>query len=109
MTYKVELIHSDEGYAVDCPELPGCHSQGETKEEAIENIRDAISEYLLVAPPDKTPKEICFVEVTDKAAHSGLDRTPFKVTPIFAGLPPEWTSHKIDDLLDILEGSDRRW
>ena len=109
MTYKVELIHSDEGYAVDCPELPGCHSQGETKEEAIENIRDAISEYLLVAPPDKTPKEICFVEVTDKAAYSGLGRTPVKVTPIFAGLAPEWTSHKIDDLLDILEGPDRRW
>ncbi len=33
-------------YAVQCPGLPGCWSQGETEEEALENIRDAISTYL---------------------------------------------------------------
>ena len=32
----------DGGYNVSCPALPGCHSQGETQEEAIENIREAI-------------------------------------------------------------------
>lgn len=45
MTYQVELHRSEEGYAVHCPELPGCWSQGDTAEEALENIRDAIREY----------------------------------------------------------------
>ena len=32
----------DGGYNVSCPALTGCHSQGDTQEEAIENIREAI-------------------------------------------------------------------
>jgi predicted RNase H-like HicB family nuclease len=48
MTYKVVLIHSDEGYSVSCPSLPGCASQGATEQEALENIKDAIREYLEV-------------------------------------------------------------
>ena len=32
----------DSGYLAHCPAIPGCHSQGETMESAIENIRDAI-------------------------------------------------------------------
>jgi len=46
MTYRVVLIPSEEGFAVSCPGLPGCWSQGTTEEEALENIRDAIREYL---------------------------------------------------------------
>jgi predicted RNase H-like HicB family nuclease len=46
MTYRVVLQRSDEGISVSCPGLPGCWSQGTTEEEAIENIRDAIREYL---------------------------------------------------------------
>ena len=46
MKYKILLEKSDEGYSVSCPGLPGCWSQGETEEEAIENIQDAIQEYL---------------------------------------------------------------
>jgi predicted RNase H-like HicB family nuclease len=46
MIYKVLLQHSEEGYSVSCPGLPGCWSQGETEDEALENIRDAIQEYL---------------------------------------------------------------
>ncbi|HEX8273480.1 MAG TPA: type II toxin-antitoxin system HicB family antitoxin [Longimicrobiaceae bacterium] len=49
MTYQVELRQSDEGYSVRCPALPGCWSQGDSVEEALENIRDAIREYLAVA------------------------------------------------------------
>jgi predicted RNase H-like HicB family nuclease len=46
MKYKVALQKTDEGYSVSVPELPGCWSQGATEEEALENIRDAIREYL---------------------------------------------------------------
>ena len=49
MTYQVELRQSDEGYSVRCPALPGCWSQGDSVEEALENIRDAIREYRAVA------------------------------------------------------------
>ena len=48
MTYKVLLKESEEGYSVSCPGLPGCWSQGETEQEALDNIRDAIKEYLAV-------------------------------------------------------------
>ncbi len=48
MEYRVTLTKSDEGWAVSCPALPGCHSQGATREEAIENIRVAIREWLAV-------------------------------------------------------------
>jgi predicted RNase H-like HicB family nuclease len=46
MKYKVVLNKSDEGYSVHCPGLPGCWSQGGTETEAIENIKEAITDYL---------------------------------------------------------------
>jgi predicted RNase H-like HicB family nuclease len=46
MKYKIVLNKSDEGYSVSCPGLPGCWSQGKTEAEAIDNIKDAIQEYL---------------------------------------------------------------
>ena len=46
MKYKVALKHTDEGVAVWVPGLPGCWSQGETEEEALVNIEDAICEYV---------------------------------------------------------------
>ena len=49
MTYRVSLHTSAEGYSVSCPGLPGCWSEGQTENEALANIRDAISEYLAVA------------------------------------------------------------
>ncbi|MDI1337961.1 MAG: type II toxin-antitoxin system HicB family antitoxin [Lacunisphaera sp.] len=45
MRYGVTLVESDEGWAVWCDSLPGCCSQGATREEALANIRDAIAEY----------------------------------------------------------------
>lgn len=48
MKYKVVLQPSEEGYAVSCPTLPGCWSQGDTEEEALANISEAIQEYLEV-------------------------------------------------------------
>ncbi len=46
MRYKIVLQKSEEGYSISCPGLPGCWSQGDTEEEALENIQDAIREYL---------------------------------------------------------------
>lgn len=46
MQYPVTLVESEEGFAVWCDGLPGCCSQGATREEALENITEAIREYL---------------------------------------------------------------
>ena len=48
MRYKIAVLKTDEGYSVSVPGLPGCWSQGVTEEEALQNIRDAIQEYLAV-------------------------------------------------------------
>lgn len=45
MKYKIVLKRTEEGYSVACPSLPGCWSQGDNEQEALENIRDAIQEY----------------------------------------------------------------
>ena len=49
MKFKAMLYESDDGFAIFCPGLNGCVSQGDTKEEALENIRDAIRLYLEAA------------------------------------------------------------
>ena len=63
MRYKVELIKTDEGYSVGCPELPGCWSQGDTEEEALENIKSAITDYLAAMDELNQRKETRYVEV----------------------------------------------
>jgi antitoxin HicB len=45
-TYDFKVIlEPDEsgGYVISCPSLPGCYSQGETLEQALENIKEAIA------------------------------------------------------------------
>jgi len=47
MNLRVVLEHSDEGgYTVYVPSLPGCISEGDTKDEALANIREAIELFL---------------------------------------------------------------
>ncbi len=46
MEYRIVLIESEEGFAASCPSLRGCHSQGATRQEALDNIRIAIREWL---------------------------------------------------------------
>jgi len=47
MKYKVVLEPQEEGgYTVYVPSLPGCVSQGETAEEAVANVKEAIEVYL---------------------------------------------------------------
>ena len=46
MRYEVVLYKTEEGYAITCPALPACWSQGATSAEALDNIGDAIRMYL---------------------------------------------------------------
>ena len=53
---QVILYPGEDGYwIVECPSLPGCISQGTTKEEAITNIREAISGYIAALEDDQLP------------------------------------------------------
>ena len=64
MNYKVRIHESEEGFSVSCPGLPGCWSQGETEEEALENIRIAIEEYLSALDELVKDADVREVEVT---------------------------------------------
>lgn len=64
LRYKVALVRSDEGVSVSVPGLPGCWSQGHDEAEALENIRDAIQEYLAVAEEQLEGAEIREIEVS---------------------------------------------
>ena len=64
MKYKIVLEKSEEGYSVSCPGLPGCWSQGQTEEEAIENIQDAIQEYLAAIEDTFKDADVREVEVS---------------------------------------------
>ncbi len=57
LRYTVSLLESEEGFSVWVPGLPGCASQGQTEQEALDNIRDAITEYLSVADELSTAAE----------------------------------------------------
>ncbi|MEY3749622.1 MAG: hypothetical protein RLZZ186_41 [Cyanobacteriota bacterium] len=48
MSYRIRLLETDEGWSVSCLDLPGCHSQGESRDEALLNIREAIQLWLEV-------------------------------------------------------------
>ena len=42
MNYRIRLFETDEGWSVSCLDLPGCHSQGATRSEALDSIKEAI-------------------------------------------------------------------
>jgi predicted RNase H-like HicB family nuclease len=49
MRFSVTLDRDEDGaWVVECPSIPGCVSQGQTKQEALENIKDAIAACLQV-------------------------------------------------------------
>jgi predicted RNase H-like HicB family nuclease len=62
--YRIALHKADEGYSVSVPGLPGCWSQGATEEEAVENIRDAIREYLSVVEEQLRGEDVREIEVS---------------------------------------------
>jgi predicted RNase H-like HicB family nuclease len=48
MKFAITLETDDDGFvAVSCPALPGCHSQGKSKDEAIANIKEAIEGFVI--------------------------------------------------------------
>lgn len=50
---EVFIFRGEDGYWVaECPSLPGCISQGKTKEEAVSNIKEAIEGYILALKED---------------------------------------------------------
>jgi len=53
---QVILYRDEDGfYVAECPSLPGCVSQGTTKEEALLNIREAIQGYIAALQEDQLP------------------------------------------------------
>lgn len=63
MKYKIAIHRTDEGISVSVPALPGCWSEGDTEEEALANIQDAIREYLAALEDRLRDAEIREVEV----------------------------------------------
>jgi len=58
--YRVLIEPDEDGYVAEVPSLPGCVSEGETRHEALENVREAIAGYLesLEAHGDPVPPPI---------------------------------------------------
>lgn len=53
---QVIIYPGEDGYWVaECPSLPGCISQGQTKEEAVANIKEAIQEFIAALEEDGLP------------------------------------------------------
>jgi len=56
----VEYDSETRSYAAYCPELPGCCSAGDTEEELLENVREAMALYLEPSAPKLSPDEKVF-------------------------------------------------
>ena len=89
MRYRVELYPSDEGFAVSCPGLPGCWSQGATEEEALDHIRVAIQEYLAAQLPGMNSERLdhLYVEVFVEPAPPAPGEALARVGRVLASLP----------------------
>lgn len=64
MRYPVNIKKTDEGYAVWASGLPGCWSQGLIEEEALENIKEAIHDYLYTINSLTAEKDVRYVKVS---------------------------------------------
>lgn len=55
MSHKFNILFQkdENGYFAFCPELKGCHSQGDTFEQAQENIREAVELYIETMNPEE--------------------------------------------------------
>ena len=78
-THRFTVIFEKEdegGYHVFCPTLPGCHTQSETVEEGIDNIREAIQLYVetLIEDGLPIPQEDIFIKPIEITAVSPISR-----------------------------------
>jgi predicted RNase H-like HicB family nuclease len=63
MHYRIQLWETNEGWSVSCLDLPGCHSQGETRDEALVNITEAIQLWLEVEAEENGIKSVETTEI----------------------------------------------
>ena len=63
MLYRIRLLETDEGWSVSCLDLPGCHSQGESRDEALSSIREAIQLWLEVEAEEAGVKTVETLEL----------------------------------------------
>ena len=63
MSYTIRLLETEEGWSVSCLDLPGCHSQGDTRDEALANIREAIGLWLEVEAEEAGVKQVETLEL----------------------------------------------
>ena len=63
MSYRIRLLETDEGWSVSCLDLPGCHSQGQSRDEALANIREAIQLWLEVEAEEAGVKTVETLEL----------------------------------------------
>ncbi len=57
MKFTITLDRDEDGvWVAECPAIPGCISQGNTREEAVENIKDAIKSCLIVRAERGMPR-----------------------------------------------------
>ena len=63
MSYRIRLLETDEGWSVSCLDLPGGHSQGDTRDEALLNIREAIQLWLEVEAEEAGVKTVETLEL----------------------------------------------
>jgi predicted RNase H-like HicB family nuclease len=72
MTHRYTVVlerEADGGYHVSCPALPGCHTQGDTIDEAMANAREAIGVYLesMIAHNEPPPVEDILIKPIEVA------------------------------------------
>ncbi len=63
VSYRIRLLQTDDGWSVSCLDLPGCHSQGDSREEALANIREAITLWLEVEAEEAGVKHVETLEL----------------------------------------------
>ena len=70
MSYRIRLLETEEGWAVSCLDLPGCHSQGDSRDEALDNIREAITLWLELEAEEAGVKSVETLERPHECSRS---------------------------------------
>ena len=96
MKFTVILEPEEKGYSVHCPALPGCVSQGDSRDEAVANIREAIDGILAVREkhhiplPKETP-ELVAEEIRCCLEERGAEGLPLTIETEEVEISPKVT------------------